>query len=255
MPRTIPRYGWNPDIPDQRDHLYATPPACLTSLPPRADLRKGCPPVYDQGQLGSCTANALAAAFQFDERKQKVKNRFTPSRLFIYYNERAIEGTVAADSGAMLRDGIKTLVHEGVCPEQEWPYDIAKFTRKPTKRCYTDASTHKATSYQRLVQSLQQMKGCLHSGYPFVFGITVYESFESNAVAKTGKVPMPAQKEKALGGHAVLAVGYDDSKQSLIVRNSWGPGWGDKGYFTLPYAYASDPNLAGDFWTVRLVQQ
>ena len=107
--------------------------------------------------------------------------------------------------------------------------------------------------YQRVTQVLLQMKGCLASGFPFVYGFTVYESFESDAVAKTGVVPMPAPTEKVLGGHAVVAVGYDDSTQRFIVRNSWGPGWGMGGYFTIPYAYLTDSNLADDFWTVRLV--
>src|SRR6059036_708145 len=134
--RKIKRYGWIPDIPDQRDLLYAAPPAFLRALPPRVDLRAQCPPVYDQGQLGSCTANAIGGAIQFDEMKQKLPNPFAPSRLFIYYNERDIEGTVASDSGAMIRDGIKSVNTLGACPENEWPYDITKFTQKPPQKCY-----------------------------------------------------------------------------------------------------------------------
>jgi C1A family cysteine protease len=254
MERKIQRYGWIPDLPDHRDHMYAAPPKVLAVLPKKADLRPKCPPVLDQGELGSCTANAIANAFRFDEMKQKVAKPLAPSRLFIYYNERSMEGTVQSDSGAQIRDGIKSIAKLGVCPESEWPYDIAKFTRKPPAKAYKDALKHQALSYQRVVQTLGQMKGCLAAGYPFVFGFSVYESFESQAVAKNGVVPMPGPKEKSLGGHAVLAVGYDDAKQNVTVMNSWSAKWGDKGYFYLPYAYINDANLASDFWTVRVVE-
>jgi C1A family cysteine protease len=251
-PRKIARYGWIPDLPDQRDHLYAAPPVFLAALPPSTDLRSKCPAVYDQGQLGSCTANAIGAAIEFDRLQEKLPD-FVPSRLFIYYNERVIEGTVHSDSGAQIRDGIKTVASQGVCPEREWPYDIAKFTQKPSVQAYRDAAKDRAVSYQSLVQDLNQMKGCLASGYPFVFGFTVYESFESQAVAQSGHAPMPGPGERAVGGHAVMAVGYDDSNQWFLVRNSWGPRWGLAGYFTLPYAYLTQPGLASDLWTIRIV--
>ena len=251
-PRKIAKYGWIPDQPDQRDHLYAAPAQFLAALPPRADLRRRCPPVYNQGQLGSCTANAIGAAVEFDRIKQKLPD-FVPSRLFIYYNERVIEGTVRIDCGAQIRDGIKSVASLGVCPEPEWPYRIAKFAAKPPVRAYRDALGDRAVSYQSLVQDLNQMKGCLASGYPFVFGFTVYQSFESVSVAKTGHAPMPGWGERPVGGHAVMAVGYDDQAQWFVVRNSWGPVWGMKGYFTLPYSYLIQPRLSSDFWTIRLV--
>jgi C1A family cysteine protease len=181
------------------------------------------------GQLVSCTANAIAGAIEFDLKNQPQKTPrdiFNPSRLFIYYNEREIEGTVNTDSGAMIRDGIKTCVKQGAPHETLWPYDIANFTEQPSQPAFDDGLKHRLLSYQRLVQNLNQMKGCLASGYPFVFGFTVYESFESQEVASSGMVPMPSPNEQQLGGHAVLAVGYDDSSQRFIVRNSWGPGWG-----------------------------
>jgi C1A family cysteine protease len=250
----IKRYGWVADTPDQRDHLYAAPVAHLKKLPPKVDLRPQCPTViYDQGQLGSCTANAIAGAIQFDRLKQKRKPDFIPSRLFIYYNERDMEGTIASDSGAQIRDGIKSVAKLGDCPETEWPYVIARFATKPLPKCFGDAVKYKAVLYQRVIQTLNQMKGCLASGYPLVFGFSVYESFESNTVAKTGIVPMPASSEKQLGGHAVLAVGYDDKQQRFIVRNSWGKSWGMSGYFTMPYAYVTDSNLSDDLWTIRIV--
>jgi len=202
--------------------------------------------------LGSCTANAIGGAIEFDRLKQKLTD-FVPSRLFIYYNERVIEGTVHSDSGAQIRDGIKSVASQGVCPEPEWPYVIARFAQKPPAKAYKDAATDRAVSYQSLIQELNQMKGCLASGYPFVFGFTVYESFEDAAVAKSGHAPMPAPSERTIGGHAVMAVGYEDAHQWFLVRNSWGPKWGLAGYFTLPYAYLIQSGLASDFWTIRIV--
>ncbi len=248
-------YGWVPDLPDQRDHLYAAAPMVLAKLPSSKNLRSGCPPVYDQGQLGSCTANAIAAAIQFDQKKQKTRI-FMPSRLFIYYNERVMEGTVDSDSGAQIRDGIKTIASQGACPEPKWPYKIEKFADKPGPACYRDARKTRAVAYQRLVSTnLNQLKGCIASGYPFVFGFTVYDGFESEKVAKKGEVNLPGPKEKVQGGHAVLAVGYDDSTHRFLVRNSWGKDWGQKGYFTIPYEYLTTTNLADDFWTVRIIKQ
>jgi C1A family cysteine protease len=226
----------------------------LATLPSKVDMRSACPPVYDQGQLGSCTGNAIAGAMEFDLKKENPKTEFAPSRLFIYYNERVIEGTVKSDSGAQIRDGIKSVAAQGAPHEALWPYNIADFAEKPPQTAYDDAAKHEATLYQRLVQSLTQMKGCLAAGSPFVFGFTVYASFEGPDVAKTGIVPMPARHEKMLGGHAVLAVGYDDSQQRFIVRNSWGPAWGDKGYFTIPYIYLLDEHLSSDFWTIKFVK-
>lgn len=245
-------FGWIPDLPDHRDFMYAAPTPVMASIPASADLRSQCPPVYDQGQLGSCTANAIAGAFQFDEIKQKEPSTM-PSRLFIYYGERAMEGTVGTDSGAQIRDGIKVIAQNGVCPEKEWPYDIKKFTEKPSAKCFNDAKKYQAVTYQRLIQDLNTMKGCLAEGFPFVFGITVYSSFESPQVAQTGIVPMPSTQEKMLGGHAILAVGYDDSQRMFIFRNSWGTTWGKQGYAFIPYSYLTDQSLASDFWTIRLV--
>jgi C1A family cysteine protease len=236
--------------------MYSAPIVALKALPPRLDLRKKCPPIYDQGQLGSCTGNAIAAAVQFSRRKQAKKPDFVPSRLFIYYNERKIEGTVSQDSGAQIRDGIKSVATQGVCPEPSWPYDPRPYppnpvlTVEPSASCYTEALKYKVIAYQRIVRALTQMKGCLASGNPFVFGFTVYESFESARVAKTGVVPMPGPSEPVIGGHAVVAVGYDDSNRQFIVRNSWGTTWGLKGYFKMPYAYLLDGGLADDFWTI-----
>jgi C1A family cysteine protease len=243
------RYGWVPDLPDQRDFIYAAAFRVPRKLPPAADLRAQCSPVENQGNLGSCTANALAGALEFLEIKNK-KPFADLSRLFIYYNERLIEHTINSDSGAMLRDGIKSLVKQGVCAEKKWPYVISKFTVKPTPACYAQAADHQITAYHR-ISTPNEMRGCLADGFPFVFGFTVYESFESEEVAKTGVVSMPQPGEHALGGHAVLAVGYKEADRTFLIRNSWGARWGQKGYFTMPYDYLASSSLASDFWAVR----
>jgi len=251
--REVKRFGWTPDLPDARDFMYSAPEAVLTTLPKKVDLRSKMPKVYDQGQLGSCTANAIGAAFEFGQVKQGLKD-FMPSRLFIYYNERAMEGTIDTDSGAMIRDGMKSISKLGVCTEDTWPYEISQFTQKPPAKAYTEARKHQALVYRRVMGQLHQMQGCLAQGYPFVLGFSVYESFMSPEVAKTGKVPLPPRGEQLIGGHAVLAVGYDDAEQSFIVRNSWGTGWGIKGYCLMPYGYLTDPQLARDFWAVYAVE-
>ena len=246
-------YGWTRDLPDARDYLYAAPLGQFAKgLPAKVDLRPQCPPVYDQGQLGSCTANGIAGAIEFDQRKQGNKE-FVPSRLFIYYNERVIEGTVSQDSGAQIRDGVKVVAKLGAPPETDWPYNIAQFAQKPPPQAYTDALQDIATSYTRVTQNLAQMQGCLAAGYPFVFGFTVYQSFESQAVATTGIVPMPSPGESVLGGHCVVAVGYNNPTRQFIIRNSWGTGWGLSGYCMMPYEYLISTNLASDFWTIRSV--
>jgi C1A family cysteine protease len=246
------KFGWVKDNVDPRDRKFKiTAPHELPSI---VDLRQYCPPVYNQGELGSCTANALGAAFQFEQIKQK-KQDFIPSRLFIYYNERALEGTINEDAGAMIRDGIKTMVKDGVCSESMWKYDIWKFKTKPNNDCYRVALDNQVLEYLRISpHTLYEVKHCLSDGYPVAFGFTIYESFMSDEVARTGIASMPKPGEQSMGGHAVLAVGYDDNKQALIVRNSWGEKWGINGYFYLPYGYVEQSGLSADYWTIRLVE-
>lgn len=239
-------YGWLPDIPDQRDYLYGAIRPVIR-LPDKIDLRCFCSAVEDQENLGSCTSQALAGNIEFLDNK--IDSLYTDvSRLFIYYNERVLIDTIDYDSGASLRDGIKTLKNEGVCHEESWPYIISKFDKKPSEKCYMEASRHLIQSYHR-IHTLGEMLTCLAEGYPFVFGFTVYESFESPKVKKTGVVNMPKKGEIALGGHAVMAVGYDKIKKRFLVRNSWGRAWGVEGYFTMPFGYLE--TLAEDFWTIR----
>lgn len=250
--------GWISDQPDQRDRIFKpTLTFKVARQAPPVDLRSDCPAVYDQGQLGSCTANALAAAFDFD-RKKEGKNFLTPSRLFIYWNERDMEGTVDQDSGAMIRDGVKVLVNFGTPPESEWPYDITKFTDKPSAQVFADAEKNQALTYQRIVtphaDPAHDMIACLASGYPFVAGISVYESFESPEANKTGVIPLPTQNEALLGGHAILIVGYQPERECFIFRNSWGVAWGDQGYGYLPVSYLTNKGLASDMWLIQTVE-
>lgn len=248
------KLGWLPDVPDARDISYRTVFRVPRKLPVRVDLRAKCSSVENQDTLGSCTAQALAGALEFLQLKalpDGTSRRFRDlSRLFIYFNERAAMGTVKEDSGAMLRVGIKTLARMGVCREDLWPYEIGRFARKPPARCYEEALLHTVTSYQRL-ESLTEMKACLSQGLPFVFGFSVYEHVMSQAVARTGVIRMPKPNERLQGGHAVLAVGFDDVKESLIFRNSWGSAWGREGYGELPYGYLTRRDLSDDYWCIQ----
>jgi len=247
------KYGWRRELPDHNDKYYEFNYKGYDSKITNIDLRSKCPEIYDQGKLGSCTANAVAGAYQYEESREKEKNVFRPSRLFIYYNERVIEDTVLYDSGATIRDSIKTLHKTGTCSEVKWPYDISKFKSRPTEICYKDAEKNKIIEYKKVTQTLDELRTCLQQGTPFIFGFSVYESFESNLVANTGIMNMPRKGEKLLGGHAVMAVGYDDSTRMFIIRNSWGEYWGELGYFYMPYEFIIDNIYASDFWTIKKI--
>lgn len=254
MPKNIEWYGWKRDSLDARDLRYSAPAKIVSALPPKVDLTPQLPAVFDQGSLGSCTSNAISSAFEFVQMKQDITKTFTPSRLFIYFNEREMEGTITSDAGAEIRDGIKSIAQQGVCPETQWPYNIGQFAQRPPLPCYTEASGHQALEYRRVDQTLDQMRGCLAEGFPFVFGFAVYESFESPSVSNTGIMPMPKQGETMVGGHAITCCGFDDSTRQFIIRNSWGDDWGIKGNFLMPYDFIVNGNYAADFWTIRLVE-
>lgn len=245
-------YGWRPSLPDHRDYKLADYEALLPAraLPPLVDLRAGDSPIRNQGQLGSCTAFTGEGAFHFEVKKQGLTD-FLGSPLFLYYQERVDQGTVNQDSGASIREISKALSNYGIAPESDWPYDINRFTQHPTAQAYADALNHKVTQYLSVAQQLDQMRSCLASGYPIMFGFTVYQNFETGMTPSTGIVQMP--QGSVLGGHANLLVGYDDSRQVFISRNSWGTGFGDHGYVYFPYAYLLNSGLASDFWTLRLV--
>jgi C1A family cysteine protease len=247
------KYGWKRSLPDHRDLIYSPPEHLMAkAIPSSVDLRSGCPAVVDQGNLGSCTANAIAALVEFLFKKEN-KPYFTVSRLFIYYQERLLEGTISYDAGAEIRDGMKVVNTYGAPHESLWPYIISRFTNRPSSSVYKDGLSHKVIQYQKIDNTnMAAMKACLASGYPMVGGFSVYDSFESNSVAATGIVPYPAQSEQLLGGHAIMVVGYNDSTQRFICQNSWGTSWGDHGFFYMPYAYLSNGNLADDFWTATL---
>ena len=266
MKRTMGNLGWVRDLPDPRDHMYSAPLRVLQALPDFVDLEPRFP-IYNQGRIGSCTANALAGAVQFDRIKNRQNPDFVPSRLFIYYNERVVEGDPGNDGGAQLRDGIKTLKQRGVCPETEWPYDDtpaafeggpfpvgSKPATHPSQICYNDAANYKIVNYQRLNQNLSQLRGCLASGFPFAFGFSVFGGWY-NQDPHPVTIPVPSADDTLVGGHAVLCIGYDNSKNLFKIRNSWGSEVGDQGYFYMPYAYVTDPNLANDFWVINSVSQ
>lgn len=257
------KYGWNKDsyTPDEllsrksftsyRNDIHHPMLNSIQTI----DLRDKCPPIYDQGQLGSCTANAICGAYEFEMLKQSEK--YIPmSRLMLYYLERSLEGDIDKDSGAQIKDGISVIEDSGLCLENLWQYDISKFAEKPPQNCYDDLKYHKAIRALRVNQTENDIKQCLLEGYPIVFGFTVYQSFENPTVAQTGIVPMPkTSAEQILGGHAVVIVGLTqmNNQNYYIVRNSWGTSWGDHGYCYMPVEYILNSELASDFWSIQLV--
>lgn len=241
------KYGWKPDLPDYRDFKYMV--TAPIELPQIIDLRSKCSKIENQSVVGSCTANALVGNLEYLENLSQ-SDFVDLSRLFVYYNERALENSVDSDSGAQLRDGIKSLASQGVCSEDIWPYIPHAFANRPTDQCYQEALNRKISLYLRL-NSLNDMLKCLTEGYPFVFGFSVYNYFESQEMAVTGILKMPLQSDRLLGGHAVTGVGFDQSTKMLLVRNSWGESWGIDGYFWMPFEYVENRDLSDDFWTIR----
>lgn len=240
-------------------HNFAIDPAKLlklkgvykgaAALPAVVDLRNKFQTPYDQGTLGSCTANALCGIVSYLDPKMMG------SRLFLYYNERKIEGNIGEDGGAYLCDGVRSLEECGICAEQSWEYDVSKFAVEPPAACYKEALDHQVLQSRQLYNDIRTIKEALAEGNPFVVGIILYDSFETDPVTQDGIVPMPnVAREQMLGGHAVCCVGYNDIKKVWIMRNSWGTGWGDDGYFYLPYDYLLDSSLATDLWTLIKIE-
>lgn len=241
--------GWIPSTPDQRDQVFAAVLPRVT-MPKIANVPLShFPGVYDQGQLGSCTAQGTGAIFAFTLKQEKF-HVIKPSRLFIYYNARLMRGSEAYDSGASIRDAVKSLKTYGTCLEKTWPYKIDKFSVVPSPKLYAEGLKPENTviQYQSVPQDLNAIKSAIIQKTPIVFGFTVYDSFYSNAWPKI--MPMPSLREGVLGGHCTVIVGYNDDLQCVYVRNSWGTGWKDKGYFYMPYSYVLNPRLASDFWVI-----
>lgn len=234
---------------DERDYEYQ-PRSKAIYLPQSVDLSVGVKP-YNQYDIGSCTANAMAAAIQFLQKIEK-KPRLRPSRLFTYYLSRELEGTTSEDAGAYIRDVVKVTNKSGYVFEKDWKYTRKNLFRKPPEILYNDASTRRIERYERIGDgNTVRMMTCLAEGFPFIFGMLVYaHAFE--IAGRTGVMPMPNEAtDYQIGGHAVLCVGYDTKRDAFKVRNSYGDKWGDKGYFWLPYQFALSPRLMWDCWVVR----
>ncbi len=235
------RLGWHRQPHDHRDLLFR-PTAVV--LPPSVDLTQTYSvPVVDQGNLGSCTGNGIATALAYLQLQEKEPIIF-PSRLFIYYNERVIEDTVGSDAGADIRDGIKSVVSQGYCAETDWPYDISQFTIQPSAQAYADAIKEQVKTYQAVNVDADSVMQALASGFPVVVGFDVYTSFMN---PPSGNVPMPGPNERLEGGHCFLLVGYDQATQQFKFQNSWGSGWGQSGFGTIPFAYLPH---GSDFWII-----
>ena len=223
---------------------------------PRRDSRsRDLPPVFNQLTLNSCSANAIAAALWFDLLRSGRTGGPPPSRLFIYYNERARQGLKNSNAPVSLRDGYRAVDVHGVCPEPMWPYDPRRYAKTPPGACYRSGWYHKTQRYRRLPRELRVLRACLAEGFPVTFGLSVHKSMMSAAVRKSGMIPLPVRGDRVVGGHAMLIVGYDDPQRHFIVRNSWGSGWGLAGYALLPYRYVLETPLAWDFWTCRSVDR
>jgi len=238
---------------DKRDKKFSAHFRVPVALPSNVDLSSNWGIIYDQGDLGSCVANSVSYGIRFVRQVEK-KSPFTPSRLYIYYYGRVIEGSPAdEDTGLYIRDGYKSVATYSVCSENNWPYKVEKFAIEPSKAAQDAAKQHKTFNYLRVNQNENEIKACLASGYPISLGITVFESFMSDQVARTGIVPMPnVHSEQQVGGHAVTIVGYDDSTKRFKLVNSWSDSWGDKGFFYMNYDFILDPEWCDDFWTPRL---
>jgi len=254
---SLPKYHW------VRDPSYAlaeqfVPQLSESSIAATVDLRQYCSPIDDQGNLGSCTGNAIAGAIDLLDRKtHNLQTRV--SRLFIYYYERVIENDVNYDNGAYISDGIRATSTYGAPQETLWPYNINLFRTRPSSAAIADAVKRKVTSSQAAA-NFTAVQSALASGYPVIVGFDVYSSFEGawgnipHGQTGSGVMPYPnTRTEQLLGGHAVCIVGYNNANSTFIVRNSWGTSWGDNGYFYMPYQVIQNTAMSSDFWVIKSV--
>lgn len=244
-------YGWVKDDEDIRDFKFKVEKYVV--LPEEFEL-PNLPPVLDQKTLGSCTGHGVGQTDFYTQLTQKDLDAALPSRLMIYYGEREMEGTIGEDSGAQIRDGVKFLAKSGCCPEQMWPYDISKFTQRPPQPCWDEALKHQAIQYESVNQTLNDIQTALVSGFMVVFGFTVFASFETDSVARTGIVPMPKPGEQELGGHCTTFCGFSNKTRMLKCMNSWSDQWGDRGFFYLPYDFVLNKNWVSDLWILKIIE-
>jgi len=232
------------DKHDSRDFHFAP---TLARIPPRADLSRFCGRVYQQYQTQSCSANALASALTLYANQHDLRLA-QPSRLFMYYNARALTGTQGTDSGTTIRTAIKAVVRDGICPERQWPFLKRNITARPLRACYRDA-TAAPIRYCRIPRKLDLLRAALAQGQAFIFGIQAYGQPFTEA-ATSGRLRLPRKSDTLFGGHALIATGYDIAKKSFTARNSLGRAYADNGFFAIPDAYFTDPDLTYDFWVV-----
>ena len=267
----LDKLGWKRDLPDIRDYsmqsekvgtILERSSAFKTAVKASIsdiDLRKWCSPIEDQDSLGSCTANAGVGLMEYYQKRAFGKY-LNASRLFLYKTTRNLLGW-NGDTGAYLRTTMKAMVLFGMPPEQYWPYVISDFDNEPASFCYAFADNYKTILYYRLdppgsstTDVLKTIKWFLAAKFPSMFGFSVYSSIPGIG-DNTGDIPFPGPGDSLLGGHAVVAIGYDDkkmigkSKGALLIRNSWGTNWGESGYGWLPYDYV-ESGLAVDFWSL-----
>ena len=250
-------FGWKPSLPDHRDRYFSSRMGSYYSSKEENDLRELMPEVYDQGRIGSCTSNAICAAFEYDQKRQKCPE-FMPSRLFNYYYERLAEGSEGYDAGANIRDGMKSINTNGICPESFWQYKPNLLTVHPSVEADNEAKKNRAVLYERVNPVIGEFKTAIDQGYPVIFGFSVPKSFMN--ISNDGIMKMPTLFDTIIGGHAVLACGYDDKKEGygsrgfLLVRNSWGKGWGADGYFWMPYKFLTD-KMCDDCWILETIEE
>ena len=245
------RYGWRRPTTPHRGVRLALSAADLDGLPAAADLREAMPEVYDQGPLGSCTGQAVGGGLAYLSRRVGVD--VAPSRLALYFDGRAARGHVLEDDGAVLVDVVSAASIRGFAGEDLWPYEVERFAASPSA-AYRERALHtRLVNVEALAHDLGSLLATLAAGYPIVFGVEVFESFER--VDTGGVVPMPERDERELGGHAMLAVGYDRESGHFLVRNSWGEDWGARGYCWMPFDYLLDPTLCGEAFALRAVRR